>query len=181
MALAQLSLKLPPEVLADWRRRAAAAGHGASVRDWLLAELSGPADAPGAALGVAERLAALEAAAAELRGAVALLQAQPAPSPPPAPEALGDRLEVAPPIAGSVSLPDRRLTLSEAAGLLSTPEVGAALGLASDSALTNWIRREASKRGGSAVGAVYRGHRLRGKGLLPGGQKPGWLWERVGA
>ena len=181
MALAQLSLKLPPEVLADWRRRAAAAGHGKSVRDWLLAELSGPADAPGAALGVAERLAALEAAAAELRGAVALLQAQPAPSPPPAPEALGDRLEVAPPIAGSVSLPDRRLTLSEAAGLLSTPEVGAALGLASDSALTNWIRREASKRGGSAVGAVYRGHRLRGKGLLPGGQKPGWLWERVGA
>lgn len=46
MALAQLSLKLPPEVLADWRRRAAAAGHGQSVRDWLLAELSPPAAEP---------------------------------------------------------------------------------------------------------------------------------------
>lgn len=181
MALAQLSLKLPPEVLADWRRRAAAAGHGASVRDWLLAELSGPADAPGAALGVAERLAALEAAAAELREAVAQLQGRAAPSPPPAPEALGDRLEMVPPVAGSAALPDRRMTPAEAAGLLTTPEVGAALGLASDSALTNWISREAGRRGGSAVGAVYRGHRLRGKGLLPGGQKPGWLWERVGA
>ena len=74
-------------------------------------------------------------------------------------------------------LPDRRLTPAEAAGLLTTPEVGKALGLSSDSALTNWIAREASKRGGSAVGGIYRGHRLRGKALLPGGQKPGWLWE----
>ena len=75
-------------------------------------------------------------------------------------------------------LPQRRLTPAEAAGLLTTPEAAAALDLASDSALTNWIAREA-KKNGSAVGGIYRGHRLRGKGLLPGGQKPGWLWEPV--
>lgn len=73
-------------------------------------------------------------------------------------------------------LPDRRLTPAEAEGLLTTPEVAQALGLASQSALTNWIARQ----GGNGVGAVYRGHRLRGKALLPGGQKPGWLWEPAG-
>jgi hypothetical protein len=75
-------------------------------------------------------------------------------------------------------LPERRLTAAEAAGLLTTPEVGTALGLGSHSALTNWIAREA-KKNGSAVGGIYHGHRLRGKGLLPGAQKPGWLWEVV--
>lgn len=71
-------------------------------------------------------------------------------------------------------LPQSRLTTAEAAGLLTTPEVRAALGLGSHSALTNWIAREA-KKNGSAVGLIYRGHRLRGKALLPGGPKPGWL------
>lgn len=99
---------------------------------------------------------------------------------PPAPEPPSpERVRVAA-LPGD-ALPQRRLTPAEAAGLLTTPEVGEALGLASDSALTNWIAREASKRGGSAVGGIYRGHRLRGKGLLPGGQKPGWLWEPVEA
>lgn len=86
--------------------------------------------------------------------------------------------QAAAPQAGEAELPQRRLTPAEAAGLLTTPEVGAALGLSSDSALTNWIARQA-KINGSAVGSIYRGHRLRGKGLLPGGQKPGWLWEQV--
>ena len=80
--------------------------------------------------------------------------------------------------AGDAELPQRRLTAAEAAGLLTTPELGTALGLGSHSALTNWIAREA-KKNGSAVGCIYRGHRLRGKGLLPGGQKPGWLWEQL--
>ena len=75
-------------------------------------------------------------------------------------------------------LPERRLTAAEAAGLLTTPELAKALGLGSHSALTNWIAREA-KKNGSAVGSIYRGHRLRGKGLLPGGQIPGWLWEQL--
>jgi hypothetical protein len=82
------------------------------------------------------------------------------------------------PQAGEAELPQRRLTAAEAADLLTTPEVGDALGLGSHSALTNWIAREA-KKNGSAVGLIYRGHRLRGKGLLPGGQKPGWLWSQV--
>lgn len=86
--------------------------------------------------------------------------------------------QAAAPQAGEAELPQRRLTTAEAAGLLTTPEVGDALGLGSHSALTNWIAREA-KKNGSAVGLIYRGHRLRGKGLLPGGQKPGWLWSPV--
>lgn len=99
---------------------------------------------------------------------------------PPAPAAASPERVIAAALPGEgLPLPERRLTPAEAEGLLTTPEVGEALGLASDSALTNWIAREASKRGGSAVGGIYRGHRLRGKGLLPGGQKPGWLWEPV--
>jgi len=77
-------------------------------------------------------------------------------------------------------LPERRLTPAEAAGLLTTPEVGKSLGLSSDSALTNWIAREASKRDGSAVGGIYRGHRLRGKALLPGGKNLAGCGSRSG-
>ena len=96
----------------------------------------------------------------------------------PAPARAASPQQVRLPAQPGEPLPDRRLTAAEAAGLLTTPEVGAALGLSSDSALTNWIAREA-KKNGSAVGSIYRGHRLRGKGLLPGGQKPGWLWEQA--
>ena len=88
------------------------------------------------------------------------------------------------PIAGPeglVPLPDRRLNPEESAGLVTLPELAEALGLAGGSAVTNWIARETAKRAGDPVGAVYRGHRLRGKGLLHRGQKPGWLFERVGA
>jgi hypothetical protein len=158
----QLNLKLPPEVAAHWSAQARA--EGLSVRDWLIARVgpaAGPAPAAGAEL--LERVAALEAAVGEL-------QRRPA-----SPE------RVNPAALSGDALPQRRLTPSEAAGLLTTPQVGEALGLSSDSALTNWIAREASKRGGSAVGGIYRGHRLRGKGLLPGGQKPGWLWEPIEA
>lgn len=64
MALAQLNLKLPAEVLEEWRRRAAEAGHGSSVRDWLLSVLSPTAEE---APGLADRVAALEEAVAELQ------------------------------------------------------------------------------------------------------------------
>lgn len=74
-----------------------------------------------------------------------------------------------------VPLPNRRLTLSEADGLLTTPAVAKALGLASPSALTNWIGRQQ----GNGIGALYRGYRLRGKGLLPAGMNLGWLWEQA--
>jgi hypothetical protein len=46
---------------------------------------------------------------------------------------------------------------------------------------SEWRGVNFAGRGGTGytVGSIYRGHRLRGKGLLPGGQKPGWLWEQI--
>lgn len=78
MALQQLNLKVPAGVVADWRRRAREAGHGASVRDWLLATLSPPAEAaisPSAAADLSDRLDAVEArlAAADHPSAADLL------------------------------------------------------------------------------------------------------------
>jgi hypothetical protein len=171
--LQQLNLKLPAEVLDHWRAQAAA--EGLSVRDWLVSRV-GPA-APGAEL--AERVAELERVTTDLAAAVGQLRwAGAAPrSPRPEPESVA-------PIAGPeglAPLPERRLSPDEAAGLVTLPELAESLGLAGGSAVTNWIAREAAKRGGDPVGAVYRGHRLRGKGLLPGAQKPGWLFERVAA
>lgn len=75
MALAQLNLKLPPAVLAQWR--ALAAAEGLSVRDWLLATLAPTAEppaGPAAGAGLADRLQALEAALPELAATVAQLQ-----------------------------------------------------------------------------------------------------------
>lgn len=76
MALAQLNLKLPPEVLAQWRAQAAA--EGLSVRDWLIARLSPAAGAAGPDL--ADRVEALEAR-------LAALEQRPARAPRPAPAA----------------------------------------------------------------------------------------------
>ena len=173
MALQQLNLKVPPAVLDYWRAQAAA--DGLSVRDWLLARL-GPAAAgpPGPDL-LADRVALLERTTAELAAAIAQLQRS---APAAAPRSHGPDPVEAPP-ADLPPLPSRRLTAEEAHGLLTTPEVSQALGLASDSAITNWIRRQTAKRGGSAVGATYRGHRLRGMAQLPGASRPGWLWERL--
>lgn len=164
---AQLSLELDPALLERLRAHAAAQERPVAtiLRRWIEAGLDGALGTPEAPAAPAlsdlsERVGRLEAEVARLRSPASPEQAIPAP-----------------PTGAPLPLPERRLTPAEAEGLLTTPEVGAALGLASDSALTNWIAREASKRGGSAVGGIYRGHRLRGKALLPGGQKPGWLWE----
>ena len=83
--LQQLNLKVPPAVLDHWRAQAAA--QGVSVRDWLVS-IAGPTVAPGlrhgGGEGLADRVARLEAAAAELREAVAQLQqARPPRSPRP--------------------------------------------------------------------------------------------------
>lgn len=83
--LAQLNLKLPPAVLAQWR--ALAAAEGLSVRDWLLATLAPTAEPPAvpAAAGLADRLQALELTTAELAATLAQLQqARPPRSPRPA-------------------------------------------------------------------------------------------------
>ena len=121
----------------------------------------------------------LAAALAALEQRVALLEQASPPAPPPALPASFERVITAAHLGEALPLPDRRLTPAEAAGLVTLPQVAEALGLSGGgSAITNWIAREARKRGGEVpLGAVYRGWRLRGKGLLPGGQKPGWLWE----
>ena len=175
---AQLALELPPELLE--RLRAQAAAERRTVRSllqgWIEAGLAaGPAApaAPGVDLSdLSERVGCLERELALLRRPTPPVTANSSNLP-----ASPERVRPAPRTGEPLPLPERRLTPAEAAGLLTTPEVGKALGLSSDSALTNWIAREASKRDGSAVGGIYRGHRLRGKALLPGGQKPGWLWE----
>lgn len=161
MALAQLSLKLPPEVLADWRRRAAAAGHGQSVRDWLLAELSPSAEAPGAALGVAERLAALEAAAAELRGAVAQLQGRAAPSPRAAPAA-----PPAAPVPIPADLPADGIETAALARLLGVKR--------------HTMNARISRAGGAAPGLVVDGWRCLGLRAPERGGPPRALWVPVG-
>jgi hypothetical protein len=165
---AQLALELEPQLMQRLRARAAADGRPVAVlvRRWIEAGLGGAleqqatAAAPAAGPELLARVEALEAAVSDLHR-------------PASPERVSLQAQPGEPLP----LPERRLTPAEAAGLLTTPEVGKALGLSSDSALTNWIAREARKRDGSAVGGIYRGHRLRGKALLPGGQKPGWLWE----
>jgi hypothetical protein len=91
--LEQLNLKLPPEVLADWRSRASA--EGCSVRDWLLV-ITGSQARP---------KADLKAMVMALENALAALQARrsPAPAdPPPQAPALNTEAGVAPP-AGAVT------------------------------------------------------------------------------
>lgn len=72
------------------------------------------------------------------------------------------------------ALPDRRLTPAEAEGLLTCPQVAELLQLKTPSSITNWIAR------GNGPGSVYRGWQLVGKGLLPHGQQPGWLFRSAG-
>jgi hypothetical protein len=124
----------------------------------------------------------LAAGLAALEQRVALLEQASPPAAPPAPPASPDRVITAAQLGEVAPLPDRRLTPAEAQGLVPLPQVADELGLGGGgSAITNWIAREARSRGGAVpLGAVYRGWRLRGKGLLPGGQKPGWLFDRAG-
>lgn len=175
MALQQLNLKLPPEVAAHWSAQARA--EGLSVRDWLISRV-GPAAGPAPAAAGAElleRVAALEAGLAELRAAA---RVNPAPRsaerveplrvplgpghleiiganhlrPPAEPFASPDRVN--PAAAAGDALPLRRLTPAEAAGLLTTPEVGEALGLALGRSVVRGNRCRVSDR--SLLGAPTR-------------------------
>ena len=176
---AQLAMELEIGLMQRLRARAAADGRPVAVlvRRWIEAGLGGALEqqAPAAGPELLTRVEALEAAVSDLQRPASpnRVSAAPRSDEPVTPKRVSLQAQPGEPLP----LPERRLTPAEAAGLLTTPEVGKALGLSSDSALTNWIAREASKRDGSAVGGIYRGHRLRGKALLPGGQKPGWLWE----
>lgn len=110
--LQQINLKVPEPVAVHWRAQAAATG--LSVRDWLVSITAPTAEVLPAAAGgsdLAERVARLEAAAVELREAVAALQVRPprSPRPAPAPDQVPDpRKMVAPPAEGieSVALAD---------------------------------------------------------------------------
>ncbi len=176
---AQLSFELPPELFERLRAHAAAERRTMAglLRRWIEAGLAGalePSTEPSAALvGLANRVETLEREVAQLQAGALRVPRRDRVAPP-----SPDRVIPAQP-GEHAPLPERRLTPDEAVGLLTTPEVSQALGLASDSAITNWIRRQTAKRGGSAVGATYRGHRLRGMAQLPGASRPGWLWEPV--
>jgi hypothetical protein len=150
---------------------------GALVAQAIEALLSGASKAA-----LSPAVTDLAAALAGLEQRVALLEQASPPAPPPAPPASPDRVITAAHLGEALPLPDRRLTPAEALDLVPLPQVADELGLGGGgSAITNWIAREARSRGGAVpLGAVYRGWRLRGKGLLPGGQKPGWLFDRAG-
>jgi predicted transcriptional regulator len=191
---AQLAINIPPDLLE--RLRAAALAQRRTVTavvvEAIEAALPGgpaaalPAAADPSAPALLERLERLEVALAQLqqtppaaaerveplrvplgRGQLEIIGAAHLQAPAPA------ALELSP-------FPERRLTPDEAAGLLTGAEVARALGLAEGaSTMRDWIAREARRRGGSAIGGIYRGFRLRGKGLLPEAQQTAWLWERV--
>ena len=156
----QLAINCPAPLLE--RLRAAAAERGTTVTTLVLAWVEAGLDAPRS--GLDQRLdpsrpaprpdldQRLDAVERRLDALEAPAPARPA-SPRQGTAAPPERLMAAT-HAGDAELPQRRLTAAEAAGLLTTPEVGTALGLGSHSALTNWIAREA-KKNGSAVGSIY--------------------------
>ena len=143
MPLAQLNLKLPPAVLAQWR--ALAADEGLSVRDWLLATLaptSEPPAVPAAGAELADRLQALEATTAELAATVAQLQqARPPRSPRSAPVA-------APPVPIPADLPADGIETAALAQLLGKRR--------------GTINGRISRAGGPAPGLVIDGWRCLG-------------------
>jgi len=172
----QLAINCPAPLLE--RLKAAAAAQGTTVTSlvlaWVEAGLDAALDAPRSGLGQRldlSRPASRSDLDQRLDAVERRLDALEVPAP-------ASRVSLPAQPDEPLPLPERRLTAAEAAGLLTTPELAKALGLGSHSALTNWIAREA-KKNGSAVGSIYRRHRLRGMGLLPGGQRPGWLWEQV--
>lgn len=173
--LAQLNLKLSPVVLADWRRRAREAGHGDSVRDWLVATLAPAAEpqaVPAGGSELLERLQALEATTAQLAAAVAQLQASPRRSP--------QRVSPSIPPPGEAPSPERVSPATPTgdlppppAGAVTTAELAERTGT-NRAAWNNWA-------GSNRVGQV-RHHpqagpwRLVGQAPAPGGGPLRWLW-----
>lgn len=153
--LQQLNLKVPPAVLDHWR--ALAAAQGVSVRDWLVS-IAGPAAAPAGGDRLADRVAQLEAAAAELREAVAQLQAAPPRSPRPAPAA-------APPIPIPADLPADGIETAALAQLLGVKR--------------GTLNARIARSGGTAPGLVIDGWRCLGLRTPERGGPPRALWVPV--
>lgn len=181
MALQQINLRIEEGLLAQMKAEAKLRGLSlnslaASAFERLLAGEKAAEASSNKLDGLADVLRRLEL----LEQKVATQQAHhlphaPAPAANPSPEPeqmaqLGDSKPVE-------TLPNRRLTLDEAQGLLTNREICKALGLSSESSLTNWIARNGHDK---AVGLVFkREFRLLGKGLLPGGTGEVWLWRKV--
>lgn len=154
MALQQINLKVPPAVLDHWRAQAAA--QGLSVRDWLVS-ITGPAAGHGAgpAAGddLTERVALLEAVAADLRQAVAQLQqVRPPRSPRPVP----------PPVDLPDDLPADGIETAALADLLQLKR--------------GTFNARISRAGGPAVGQVVDGWRCVGLRVPDRGGPPRALW-----
>jgi len=157
--LQQLNLKVPPAVLDHWRAQAAA--QGVSVRDWLVS-IAGPTAAPGpgpaAGDGLADRVVQLEAAAAELREAVAQLQqARPPRSPRPASAA-----PPAAPVPIPADLPADGIETAALAQLLGVKR--------------HTMNARISRAGGAAPGLVVDGWRCLGLRTPERGGPPRALW-----
>ena len=158
VALEQLNLKVPPAVIAHWRAQAAA--QSLSVRDWLIsitAPTEAPAAGPAGGAALADRVAQLEAAAAELREAVTQLQAQGPPprSPRPAPAA-------PPPVLIPADLP---------ADGIETTALAQLLGLRRGT-----LNARIARLGGPAPGLVVDGWRCLGQRTPDRGGPPRALW-----
>jgi hypothetical protein len=157
--LQQLNLKVPPAVLDHWRAQAAA--QGVSVRDWLVS-IAGPTAPPGpgpaAGDGLADRVALLEATAAELRGAVAQLQqTRPPRSPSPAPAG-----PLAAPVPVPADLPADGIETAALAQLLRMKR--------------GTLNARIARMGGAAPGLVVDGWRCLGLRTPERGGPPRALW-----
>ena len=160
VVLQQLNLKLPPEVLADWKQRAAA--DGLSVRAWLVASL-GPATARPAADELVERVAKEALARVE-----AVLESR-RPGPDPAPAA------PAPATPATPAAPAATPASPAPAGAITTGELAKELGVSRD-AMNARVRRA----GGLRVGAVVSGWRCVGTEPGTRGGPPRGLWVPAG-
>ena len=160
MPLQQINLKIPPTVLDHWRAQAAA--QGLSVRDWLVSITAPTAEAPAGPAGaaaLADRVAALEAATAELREALGRLQPRPPRSPRPAPPA-------APPAPMPADLP---------ADGIETAALADRLGVKRGT-----FNARIARLGGAAPGLVIDGWRCMGSRTPERGGPPRAVWVPAG-
>lgn len=175
MALQQVNLRIEEPLLERFKAEAKARGISANLAAALAFEgwlAGGQAESStGKQSELADVLRRLEVLERKLAQTHHHLPHGPTPAAP-APPAPMAPVE-APPLS---SLPPRRLTHDEAKGLITTKEVVQALGLASESSLTNWIARNGHD---GAIGKAFKGYLLLGKGLMPGAGKPVWLWRHV--
>lgn len=177
---AQLAVELPPELLQRLRARAAADGRpvAALVRRWIEAGLSGDLEIAAAAPAgdLAERVQALEAAVAQLRGQPRASRRRPVRREP-EPQLLALAL---PEPAGSAAIPlagDEQIPHAgdAPAAAITTVELAQRTGT-NKNGWNNWAR---DKRPGAVrkMPAGVGDWRLAGKAPAPGGGPDRWLWE----